>query len=79
MPERTASAHWEGTVREGKGTVGVESGLFDGAAYTFGARFETARDQPEELLGRARRLLHHVPVAAADKPAPPPDSKRRPR
>ncbi len=31
MPERTASAHWEGTVREGKGTVGVESGLFDGA------------------------------------------------
>ncbi len=54
MPERTASAHWEGTVREGKGTVGVESGLFDGAAYSFGARFETgAGTNPEELLGAA--------------------------
>ncbi len=54
MPERTASAHWEGTVREGKGTVSVESGLFDGAAYSFGARFDTAAGtNPEELLGAA--------------------------
>lgn len=54
MPERTARAHWEGTVREGKGTVSVESGLFDGAPYSFGARFDTdAGTNPEELLGAA--------------------------
>lgn len=54
MPARTASAHWEGTVREGKGTVSVGSGLFDGAPYSFGARFDTdAGTNPEELLGAA--------------------------
>ncbi|HZJ26280.1 MAG TPA: OsmC family protein [Acidimicrobiia bacterium] len=53
MPERTAQAHWEGPVKEGRGTIAVESGAFS-ADYSFGARFESeAGTNPEELLGAA--------------------------
>ena len=53
MPERTATAHWEGPVKEGHGRITVESGALD-AGYSFGARFENeAGTNPEELLGAA--------------------------
>ena len=31
MPTRTAHARWEGTIKEGKGTVNFGNGLFNGA------------------------------------------------
>lgn len=53
MPTRTASAVWEGSLRDGKGTMKVGSGAFDGP-YTFASRFEDAKmTNPEELLGAA--------------------------
>jgi osmotically inducible protein OsmC len=53
MPERTATAAWEGSVPEGKGEVSLGSGLFR-AEYSFGSRFESgAGTNPEELLGAA--------------------------
>ena len=53
MPERTAQAHWEGPVKEGRGRITVESGAV-AADYSFGARFENqAGTNPEELLGAA--------------------------
>ena len=53
MPERTATAHWEGPVKQGHGRLAVESGALD-AGYSFGARFEDeAGTNPEELLGAA--------------------------
>jgi osmotically inducible protein OsmC len=53
MPERTAQAHWEGSVKEGSGRITVESGAV-AADYSFGARFENeAGTNPEELLGAA--------------------------
>lgn len=53
MPERTATAIWEGPVPQGRGTVSVGSGLLH-ADYSFGSRFESgAGTNPEELLGAA--------------------------
>ena len=49
----TGSAVWEGTLKEGKGTMKLGSGAFQGA-YSFKSRFENgAGTNPEELLGAA--------------------------
>jgi len=53
MPIRKGFAVWEGSLREGKGTVKVESGLFEGP-YSFSSRFEKGKGtNPEELIGAA--------------------------
>lgn len=49
----TARAHWEGDLKNGKGTIGLGSGAFEGP-YSFKTRFEGAPGTtPEELLGAA--------------------------
>ena len=54
MPTSNAQAKWEGTLQQGKGTMSVGSGAFEGA-YSFGTRFEDAPGtNPEELIGAAR-------------------------
>ena len=53
MLTRTAEAVWEGNLKDGKGTMNVGSGAFDGP-YTFASRFENGKGtNPEELLGAA--------------------------
>jgi len=53
MPERTARAHREGPVKEGHGSIAVESGVVE-AEYSFGSRFENRKGtNPGELLGAA--------------------------
>jgi osmotically inducible protein OsmC len=53
MPVRKGFAVWEGPIREGKGSVRLESGLFEGP-YSFFTRFENAMGtNPEELIGAA--------------------------
>jgi len=53
MPTRKAEAEWNGTIREGKGTIKVESGAFT-VPYSFGTRFENEKgSNPEELIGAA--------------------------
>ena len=53
MPARTASAIWEGTLREGKGKMKLGSGAFEGA-YSFASRFEEGSGtNPEELIAAA--------------------------
>ena len=53
MPTRKAHARWEGTLKEGKGTVDLGSGAFKGP-YSFASRFEDGPGtNPEELLGAA--------------------------
>jgi len=53
MPDRKANAVWEGNLRDGKGTMKLGSGAYEGA-YTFMSRFESgAGTNPEELLGAA--------------------------
>jgi osmotically inducible protein OsmC len=53
MAIRKASATWEGNLKDGKGTLKVGSGAFEGP-FTFISRFESSGDtNPEELLGAA--------------------------
>lgn len=51
---RKASAHWQGDLRNGHGTVSTESGVLQEAQYGFKSRFETGPGtNPEELLASA--------------------------
>jgi len=51
---RKASAHWQGTIKEGRGTVSTQSGALSGQHYGFNTRFEEkAGTNPEELVGAA--------------------------
>ncbi|MGI8821677.1 MAG: OsmC family protein [Chthoniobacterales bacterium] len=53
MPARTGSAVWEGTLKEGRGTMKLGSGAYEGP-YSFLSRFESGRGtNPEELIGAA--------------------------
>jgi osmotically inducible protein OsmC len=52
--KRSASAHWEGGLKDGKGTVSTESGVLSNTQYSFGTRFEDGKGtNPEELIGAA--------------------------
>lgn len=53
MPTRSAEATWNGSVKDGEGSVALESGAFEGP-YSFASRFENANEtNPEELIGAA--------------------------
>jgi osmotically inducible protein OsmC len=54
MPVRNASAKWNGTLREGDGTMKLGSGAYEGP-FTFASRFESGPGtNPEELIGAAQ-------------------------
>jgi osmotically inducible protein OsmC len=51
---RKASAHWQGSGKEGKGTVSTESTVLNKTQYSFKSRFEDGiGTNPEELIGAA--------------------------
>jgi osmotically inducible protein OsmC len=53
MPIRKSEAVWRGTLKEGRGTMKLASGLYEGP-FTFSSRFEEAAGtNPEELIGAA--------------------------
>ena len=53
MALRTANAQWDGTLREGKGSMRFGGGAFEGA-YSFESRFEEGEGtNPEELIAAA--------------------------
>ena len=53
MATREASARWEGSLREGGGTMALGSGSYEGP-YSFQSRFEQGDGtNPEELIGAA--------------------------
>ena len=55
MPiKRTAQAHWNGPIREGKGTLTAPGGALKNTPYSFASRFENgAGTNPEELIAAA--------------------------
>ena len=64
MAKRTASAVWEGNLREGKGTVKLGSGAFEGN-YSFASRFEEGvGTNPEELIGAEHAGCFSMALAA---------------
>src|SRR3970040_1183436 len=64
MAKRTASAVWQGTIKEGKGSVKLGSGAFEGQ-YSFASRFEEgAGTNPEELIGAAHAGCFSMALSA---------------
>ena len=52
--KRTASAVWNGNLKQGKGTLSTQSGVLRTTPYSFTARFEDgAGTNPEELIAAA--------------------------
>jgi len=53
MPARKGTAVWEGTLKEGKGSMKLGSGAYEGP-FSFKSRFEEGTGtNPEELIGAA--------------------------
>lgn len=52
--KKHGSAHWEGSIKEGHGTISTESHALKNQPYGFNTRFESKPGtNPEELLGAA--------------------------
>ncbi len=75
--KRTAQAVWSGALRDGKGSISLQSGAFKDQPYTFKMRFEDESGKsgtnPEELIAAAHascftmQLSHFL--AEAGRPA----------
>jgi osmotically inducible protein OsmC len=66
MPTRKADAAWNGTMKEGGGTLSVESGTLRNVAYDWRSRFETGQTtNPEELIGAAHAGCYSMALAGA--------------
>jgi osmotically inducible protein OsmC len=64
MATRNAEAIWTGTLKEGKGSLKLGSGAFEGA-YTWASRFEDAPGtNPEELIGAAHAGCYSMFLSA---------------
>lgn len=54
MKKRQATAHWQGGIKDGAGTLSTPSGALQETPYSFGDRFEEGPNtNPEELIGAA--------------------------
>ena len=52
--KRNASARWEGSGKEGKGSLSTQSGVLSATQYSYNTRFEDGiGTNPEELIGAA--------------------------
>lgn len=52
--KRSATANWQGTGKEGKGTLSTDSGVLKETQYSFSSRFEEGiGTNPEELVAAA--------------------------
>src|SRR3954463_8785293 len=52
--KRTASAVWNGDLKQGKGTISTKGGVLNKTPYSFAARFEQGQGtNPEELIAAA--------------------------
>ena len=65
MPQRKGSAEWKGGLKDGRGSLSLGSGVFEGS-YSFGSRFEEGMGtNPEELIGAAHAACFSMALAAA--------------
>jgi osmotically inducible protein OsmC len=64
MPVRSADAVWNGTLRDGRGTMKLASGAYEGQ-YSFASRFEEGTGtNPEELIGAAHAGCFSMALSA---------------
>jgi lipoyl-dependent peroxiredoxin len=63
--KRSANAVWKGSVKEGSGTFGVQSGAIENQKYSFRTRFEDAPGtNPEELIAAAHASCFSMALSA---------------
>ncbi len=64
MTVRHANAHWEGTLKEGGGSLKLGSGVYEGP-YTWAGRFaDGPGTNPEELIGAAHSGCYSMFLSA---------------
>lgn len=64
--KRTANAHWNGTLQEGKGEITTQSTVLDKTQYSFKTRFaDGIGTNPEELIAAAHAGCFTMAVGAA--------------
>ncbi len=64
MAIRSSEAEWTGNLRNGKGTMKLGSGAFEGA-YSFPSRFEDGKGtNPEELIAAAHAGCYSMALSA---------------
>src|SRR5690349_23258308 len=74
MPTRTASAAWQGGLKDGKGSFKGQTGLQ--GQYNFSSRFENGTgSNPEELLAAAEAACFSMALAVALEQAGTPATK----
>ena len=63
--DRSASAVWRGSLKEGKGTISTQSGTLKETQYSFAARFESGvGTNPEELIAAAHAGCFSMALSA---------------
>jgi osmotically inducible protein OsmC len=63
--KRTASAHWEGDLKTGKGNLSTQSTVLNKTQYSFNTRFaDGVGTNPEELLAAAHAGCFTMAVSA---------------
>jgi osmotically inducible protein OsmC len=63
--KRTAHAHWNGTLKEGKGEITTQSTTLNNTQYSFKTRFEDGvGTNPEELIAAAHAGCFTMAVGA---------------
>lgn len=64
--KRTANAHWNGTLKEGKGEISTQSTTLNNTQFSFKTRFESGvGTNPEELIAAAHAGCFTMAVGAA--------------
>ena len=65
MVKHNGSAHWEGDLRTGKGTISTESGALAAIPYSFAKRFGDEKgSNPEEIIGAAHAACFSMALSA---------------
>ncbi|MFI5159173.1 MAG: OsmC family protein [Sphingobacteriales bacterium] len=64
--KRTAKAHWNGTLKEGKGEITTQSSILNNTQFSFKTRFaDGIGTNPEELIAAAHAGCFTMAVGAA--------------
>jgi osmotically inducible protein OsmC len=65
MIQKFGEAQWQGGLRDGQGTLSVQSGALQGQSYSFAKRFgEEKGTNPEELIGAAHASCFAMAMSA---------------
>ena len=65
MIQKSASATWSGSLKDGGGTISTGSGALSAAPFTFATRFENGKGtNPEELIGAAHAACYAMFLSA---------------